>query len=122
MNVHSKSSWNSLLRAARTTLLLLSVAGTTRADFHVAPSGSNANDGSASKPFLTLERARDAVRELKRTRALPAVGITVWLRQGDFIRTNALELTSADSGTDQSPITWQGYPGERARLLGGRML
>src|SRR6185503_14110440 len=47
---------------------------------------------------------------------------TIHLRGGDYFRTNALELTAADSGTQQAPIAWQAAKGETARLLGGRKL
>jgi L-rhamnose-H+ transport protein len=33
------------------------------AEFHVANTGKNENPGTAAKPFVTLERARDAIRE-----------------------------------------------------------
>lgn len=102
--------------------LLVSVVTTMRADFYVAPAGSDASDGSEARPFATLERARDAVRELKRSGKLPLPGITIWLREGDFVRTNALELTEADSGAAEGPIIWRSYRNERVRLLGGRVL
>lgn len=35
--------------------------------FYVAPTGSDTSDGSQRKPFLTLEKARDAVRSLKQS-------------------------------------------------------
>ena len=97
-------------------------AGLTRADFYVAPTGSDANAGTKGSPFATLERAREAVRSLRQTGQLLQDGLTVWLREGDFVRTNALELTDADSGTDKAPILWQAYGDERVRLVGGRVL
>ena len=93
-----------------------------RADFYVAPGGSDRNDGTEAKPFSTLERARDAVRELKRNGKLPARGVTVWLRRGDYVRTNAFELTAADSGTADAPIFWRAFGDECVRLLGGQVL
>jgi hypothetical protein len=87
-------------------------------DFYVATSGSDTNPGSAARPFATLERARAAVREFRQGSA----GITVFLRGGDYYRTNALELTAADSGTPGAPIVWQAAKGEKVRLLGGRSL
>src|ERR1043166_9431269 len=87
-------------------------------DFYVATSGSDTNPGSAARPFATLERARAAVREFRQGSA----GITVCLRGGDYYRTNALELTAADSGTPGAPIVWQAAKGEKVRLLGGRSL
>jgi len=101
-------------------LLLFCFAG--RADLFVSPAGSDANPGSKGKPFATLERARDAVRDLIRAGRVPKRGLTVWLRGGDFLRTNAFELTAADSGTPNGPIVWRAYGKERIRLLGGRRL
>jgi hypothetical protein len=39
-------------------------AGPTAATFTVSPRGNDANPGTADRPFATLERARDAVRNL----------------------------------------------------------
>ncbi len=48
--------------------------------------------------------------------------ITIFLRGGDYVRTNALELIAADSGTADSPLVWRAYKNENVRLLGGRTL
>ncbi len=98
------------------------VAAVVRADLHVSPTGSDAAEGTEARPFASLERARDAVRGLKRDGKLPKSGLTVWLHGGDHLRTDALELTEADSGSAGAPIVWQAYRGERTRLLGGRKL
>lgn len=86
------------------------------ADFYLATGGSDQNDGSEGKPFLTFERARDAVRQGK------ATGVTVWIRGGDYIRTNALDLKAEDSGLASQPISWRAFGNERVRLLGGKKL
>lgn len=88
------------------------------ADFHVSPTGNDTNPGSESKPFASLERARDAVRQKQ------AAGekITVWLHGGDYLRTQAFELGQADSGQPDAPIVWRAWKEERVRLLGGRTL
>lgn len=93
-----------------------------RADLHVAPDGSDAQPGTRAKPFATLERARDAARALREAGQLPRGGLTIWLQDGDYRRTNALELTEADSGTEGAPIVWRGERSGRARLLGGPTL
>ncbi len=98
------------------------LAVTAAADLYVAPTGSDANPGTKSKPFATLERARDAVRIRLATQSAFHEQITVWLRAGDYFRTNAFELTAADSGSAKRPVTWRAYKDERARLLGGRVL
>jgi hypothetical protein len=90
------------------------------AEFWIATNGSDANPGTQAKPFATLERARDAVRQSQGR--LQRGEVTVFLRGGDYFRTNALELTAADSGTAQSPVTWRAWKDELVRLLGGRPL
>ena len=103
-------------------LLLLCFCFAARADLFVSPAGSDANPGSETKPFATLGRARDTVRELIRAGKVPQRGLTVWLRGGDFLRTNTLELTAADSGASNRPVVWRAYGDERVRFLGGRRL
>jgi hypothetical protein len=85
--------------------------------FFVAPEGNDANPGSETQPFLTLERARGAVRE-----ALPwGTGpIRVWLREGTYRRTAPFELLPEDSGRPDRPISWGAYPGERVEISGLR--
>lgn len=88
------------------------------ADFFVSPTGLDTQDGTKAKPFATLERARDAVR----TRKGAGGKVTVWLRGADYLRTNALELSPADSGTARAPVIWSAYQNEKVRLLGGQVL
>ncbi|MCC6696896.1 MAG: right-handed parallel beta-helix repeat-containing protein [Candidatus Hydrogenedentes bacterium] len=85
-------------------------------EFYVTRDGSDSNPGTRSKPFLTLERARDAIRAAGTddARSRP---VTVWLGPGDYYRTNALEFTAEDSG-----VTWRGLQPYQARLLGARNL
>ncbi|HEY9172413.1 MAG TPA: right-handed parallel beta-helix repeat-containing protein [Verrucomicrobiae bacterium] len=101
---------------------LLGVRSLWAVELYVATNGSDAHPGTQSKPFATLERAREAVRQLKAGGKLPKGGVTVWLHGGDYVRTNAFELTVADSGTPDSPIVWRARKGESVRLLGGRRL
>ena len=102
--------------------ILIAVAFPSWGQVFVSPNGSDQNPGSKSKPFATLERARDALRTLQQENKFPKRGLTVWLRGGDYLRTNSLELTKADSGNVNAPIIWRSYKNERARLLGGRVL
>ena len=102
--------------------LLLARPGFSATDYFVAPDGSDANAGTKAKPFATLERARVAVRERMASQGALRRNITIYLRGGDYLRTNALELTATDSGTADAPITWRAYKNEHVRLLGGRTL
>src|ERR1041385_2310347 len=104
-------------------ILILLFAGPGLAlEFWVAPNGNDTNTGTRAKPFASLERARDAARTHKASQGILREKVTIWLRGGDYFRTNALELTAADSGGPGSPVIWRAYRDEPVRLLGGRIL
>jgi len=91
-------------------------------NIYVATNGSDHNPGTLDKPFLTLEKAREAVREIKKSGSLPPGGLTIWLRGGDYFRKSALDLSAEDSGTDTNPVVWRAWHTEKVRLLGGRVI
>jgi len=101
--------------------LLLAESGAA-AEFWVSPNGNDTNAGTRAKPFTSLERARDAVRTRSAAQSDLRERITIWLRGGEYVRTNCLELTAADSGTPKAPVVWRAYKDEPVRLLGGRTL
>ena len=82
---------------------------------YVAPDGSDENPGTRARPFRTLERARDAARELAKQGAA-----TVVLRGGVYERQTTFELTREDSGTADARVTWRAAEGETVRLVGGK--
>jgi len=94
-----------------------SVPGT---EFHVALSGNDASAGTASKPFATLERARDEIRLLKKGKGLSAGGITVTLHGGVYELSQTFELTTEDAGTESAPIVYRARQGDHVRLSGGK--
>lgn len=89
--------------------------------FQVSPTGNDAGDGSAAKPFATLGRARDAVRAV-----LAAGGrgrpVTVWLRAGYYELAAPLVFGPQDSGTPEVPVVYASWPGEQAVISGGRQI
>jgi hypothetical protein len=95
--------------------------GTGGLELAVAPGGDDNGPGTLAHPFATLERARDAVRQAVAS-GLSAPGATVWIRGGVYERGATLVLGPADSGKPGAPVDWRGYPGETARLAGGRRL
>ncbi|MDB5293614.1 MAG: putative pectin lyase [Phycisphaerales bacterium] len=79
------------------------------------------NEAHDDGPFATLERARDAVREInKHDRA--DHGVTVWIRGGTYFRSRGFQLSSEDGGTAQRPVVYRAYAGEEVRFVGGRMV
>jgi len=87
---------------------------------YVAPDGADENPGTRAKPFATLERARDAVREMKALDALPVGGVTVELAAGVYERAKAFELSEKDAGTRTCPVVYRAQTGAEVRLVGGR--
>lgn len=88
-------------------------------EYFVAPDGLDTNDGSISAPFATIEKARDTVRSIASTATAP---IHVNIRGGGYPISSTISLTSADSGTETAPITYQAYQDEKVELIGGRIL
>ncbi|MFS0726638.1 fibronectin type III domain-containing protein [Paenibacillus sp. 1P07SE] len=88
---------------------------------YVAADGSDeTGDGSEGSPYQSLTGARDAIRALKSGSGLPAGGVTVNLRDGDYrLPGGSFDLTAEDSGTADAPVVYRSYPGETARLTGG---
>ena len=79
------------MRTILAAWLVLAAAAAGAAEFHVALDGNDANAGTADKPFLTLERARDAARTAK--------GSTVRLVPGTYRLAKTFMLDERDSGT-----------------------
>ncbi|MCX6901838.1 MAG: right-handed parallel beta-helix repeat-containing protein [Verrucomicrobia bacterium] len=96
-------------------------APVSSAAFFIAPDGSNTNPGTKAKPFATLERARDAVRELKKTGPLKEP-VAVYLRGGVYRVEKAIEFLPEDSGTERAPITYAAFGNERPVISGGRQV
>jgi len=88
------------------------------ADLFVAPDGSDSNPGSLQKPFATIARARDAVRQ-QIGEGLQS-NVTVHLRGGTYRLSEPLVFGPEDSGDDDFAITYAAQPGQTVVLSGGR--
>ena len=103
-------------------LLLLCVGcATPSRTLFVSPVGNDTNPGTQNKPFATLPRAIEQVRELKRSEE-PCGPVTVFLRGGTYELREPIIFTPADSGTSNAPVTYASFPGEHAILSGGKRL
>lgn len=87
--------------ADATTLYVSTTAGTVRT-------------GTQDQPFATVQEAQQAARRVKPTRANP---VQVKLAPGDYLLSEPLLFTPADSDT-----AWTGAAGGQSRLLGARRL
>lgn len=87
-------------------------------ELYVSTTGDDTASGTISDPLRSLEGARNAIRELRKS-GDPEGGITVWLREGVYRQENTLIFSSADSGTEDCPITYAAYNGESVTVTGG---
>ena len=105
----------------------LSVAAEVTADFYVSPKGSDAwsgtlaepDEGRANGPFATLARARDAVRDLKKSKS---TDIVVLVREGTYRLEETVVFGLEDSGKGDATITYAAYPGEKPVFSSGRQI
>jgi len=112
-------------------MMLVLTAGTLcraaemKSDFYVSPSGSDNWSGTlavpnaqgSDGPFATLERARDAVRDLKKKKS---TDILVLVREGTYQFEKTVVFGLDDSGVGDSTITYAAYPGETPVFSSGR--
>ncbi len=87
---------------------------------YIAPDGNDTSDGSKRSPLATLAAARQKIRDLKKIGALPAGGITVFVRGGTYFLRETFRLGKEDSGTVQAPIAYRAAKGEKVYIFGGR--
>ena len=78
--------------------------------YFVSPSGDDANPGTLKKPFATLQRAQQAVRQKRGD---------VYLRGGTYYLPAKLVFTAQDSGTKDAPVVFQNYQSEKPVVSGG---
>ena len=96
-------------------------ADSTDADFYIASNGSDDWSGTFASPdvkkddgpFATLERARDAVRDLKGKKSGP---IVVLVREGIFELEKTVVFGVQDSGSTDASITYAAYPDEKRTI------
>jgi len=89
--------------------------------FTVAPDGNDANPGTTAQPFRTLERARDALRERRKGKPLPAGGVAIVLKGGVYPRLKeSFALTAEDAGTAEAPVVYCAAAGAQPILRAGQ--
>ncbi len=90
---------------------------------HVSPSGTPDGDGSAAKPYATLEQARDQMREIDTRTGILDGGLTVLVHGGKYTVRNTFALGPEDSSSfDKVPIVYRAADGETPVFSGGAML
>ena len=90
--------------------------------FYVAPSssgGADSNPGTISEPFLTVKRAKQAVRGVNKNMTGDVI---VFLRDGTYELEEPLIFSADDSGQDGYSVIYMAYPGEKPVISGGERI
>ena len=104
-------------------LVCLTLESQAALTIYVSPEGSDEGAGTRIAPFQSLERARDAIRQIKKSRGrIPSGGFIVELQEGTYELDKPLELTAEDSGAKGSPIVYRAQPGKEVRISGGKRI
>jgi hypothetical protein len=85
-------------------------------EFFVAADGNDANEGTRAKPFATLQRAADAIRENGPWQH----DVQILVREGVYILDRAVVFTDREASGQQYSITVTAYPGSKPVFMGGR--
>ena len=81
--------------------------------FNVSPTGDDAGDGSAARPFRSLLRAQQAVRS-----ANTHSNVVVVLHDGIYRLEEPLHFRSADGGQGGTTVSWQSAEGASPVIAG----
>ncbi|GAB1450698.1 hypothetical protein MASR2M47_07540 [Draconibacterium sp.] len=87
---------------------------------YVSTEGNDQNPGTINAPFQTLEKARDAVRLLRRSS--PDQAVTVYIHNGVYPIENGLKFSPEDSGNEKAPVIYQAMEGETPVFRGSKPL
>ncbi len=97
-------------------LLLFSCSGSQK-EFYVMGNGDDNNPGTKEKPFRTILKAIESVREI--TSSAYASGIVVWIGGGTYNLDETIVMGPSDSGPDKGLVVYCGIPGEKVEFSGG---
>jgi parallel beta-helix repeat protein len=117
-----------LLNVSDASLQELRQSAATARTFYVATNGNDQWSGTLSAPdssrndgpFATLQKARNAIRELKHNGSKDA--FTVLVRGGIYQLSETFVLELEDSGTESAPTVFRAFPNERPILSGNRTI
>jgi len=84
-------------------------------DYYVSPEGSDDNVGSKQKPFATLPRARDAIREAG---IAGRERVNVIMADGIYLLEESFVLEPHDSGTEKAPVVYKAQNEGKAVVSG----
>jgi len=116
LNQSGKFSFGIRMMSALSLFLFL-ITSCAETGYYVSPSGNDLNPGTRSEPFLTIQRAQEAVRaELARD---ISGDITVWLADGTYFLSSPLRFGANDSGKGENIVSYRALKGADPLISGG---
>jgi hypothetical protein len=85
--------------------------------YYVSPSGSDGREGSITRPFKTIQKARDVIRTVNKNMT---GDIIVILKEGTYTLSQPLALNSEDSGSNGYNIIYRADAGAKVTISGGK--
>ena len=107
-----KESFQYLALKCIMLLLLINLSSVCSAqEFFINPAGDDTNPGTRVKPFKTIARAKDKVREFLRNYGNK--DINIWLAGGEYRQSETLVFGLDDGAIKGQFITYAALPGEK---------
>lgn len=88
-------------------------------EIYVSPFGSDSAEGTAENPLKSLSGVKERIAALKKS-GKSSGGIDVIFRGGDYDTSSAsVTFGAEESGTEDCPVTFRAYPGEKPLFNAG---
>lgn len=113
----NKSKMNIMKSLYYLAFLYFLLSGCTSKVFYVSPDGSDQNPGTKAKPYLTIQKAQEAIRaELAKGKTGE---VSVILADGSYFVSSPLRFIPADSGNEGSIVSYKAQKGAAPVISGG---
>lgn len=89
---------------------------------YVAQGGSDVNPGSIEAPFVSIQKAKESIKEYLQQNKIPKGGIIVNLQEGIYPVLQTLHFKADDGGDEKAPVIYRAFPGEEVRFVGGEVI
>jgi hypothetical protein len=106
-------------------ILFFILMSCTSTEFYVSPTGNDRNQGTKKEPFMTIQRAQQAVRTQLANKHTG--DLTVWLGDGNYLLSEPLKFRPEDSVQSSRRNTSNNFRRDgnrrlakvRGRIMGG---
>ena len=89
-------------------------------ELYVSKKGNDKNPGTKKKPFATIIKAQQAVRNLLANG--PKGDIVVDIMNGTYTVTEPITFNQSDGGNENYTVTYKAYPGHNPLISGGKAI